>query len=81
MNQFMESFLFEDEVPVEEIDLEKIPFDVYKLQETDVLNHKYDQLVGYRKVLLKHIINEKKANFADILQKWELVDCLKLWSY
>lgn len=69
MNKFMESFLFEETAPVEEIDLEKIPFEVYKLQETDVLNHKYDQLVGYRKLLMKHIINEKKANFAEILEK------------
>jgi hypothetical protein len=69
MNDFLESLLFEDEENLPEFDLEKIPFDVYKMQETDVLNYKFKELVDYRKQFIVNIINEKKRNYNDLLQK------------
>ena len=68
MNDFLESLLFEEEKDTE-CNLEEIPFEVYKMQETDVLNHKFKELVDYRKQFLVNIINEKKKNYAELLQK------------
>lgn len=50
-------------------DLEQVPFEVYKMQETDVLNHKFAELVEYRKHFLMNVINEKKKNYADLLER------------
>jgi hypothetical protein len=69
MNEFLESLLFEDQQKENDLNLEEIPFEVYKMQETDVLNHKFDELINYRKQFLVNIINEKKQNYAELLQK------------
>ena len=72
MNDFLESLLFEDEERNQKFDLEQIPFEVYKMQETDVLTHKFDELIHYRKQFIVNIINEKKNNYSELLQKYNL---------
>lgn len=70
MNDVLESLLFEDEETLPDLDLESLPFDVYKMQETDVLNHKFRELIDYRKQFIVNIVNEKKKNYNDLLQKY-----------
>lgn len=69
MNDFLEQIIFEDVQEMTDYDLEEIPFEIYKTQETDILEYKFDELVGYRKQFLAHLINHKKMIYKNMMEK------------